>query len=229
VDFTHGSVDGYNKINIRYARAVRGGLWPTDTPTATNTPTQTPTATPTSTPTETPTDTPTATPSATAGRFVDNGDGTITDTQTGLMWEKKSDDGSIHDKDNYYTWSTAFTTFLATVNAGAGFAGYTDWRLPSEEGWNSPFTGPKELDSILAAPYPCTGLSNPCVPPAFNTGCTGGCTVTSCSCTQSNYYWSATSYVPLPGNAWDVGFDTGLVNPNDENSFIYVRAVRGGL
>lgn len=37
--------------------------------------------------------------------FVDNGDGTITDTSTGLMWEKKSDDGSIHDKDDVYTWS----------------------------------------------------------------------------------------------------------------------------
>src|SRR5262249_50972170 len=32
--------------------------------------------------------------------YVDNGDGTITDTRTGLMWEKQSDDGSIHDKDN---------------------------------------------------------------------------------------------------------------------------------
>ncbi len=32
--------------------------------------------------------------------YTDNGDGTITDNVTGLMWEKKSDDGSIHDKDN---------------------------------------------------------------------------------------------------------------------------------
>jgi hypothetical protein len=39
-------------------------------------------------------------------RFVDNGDGTVTDTRTGLMWEQKTDDGSIHDKDNVYTWST---------------------------------------------------------------------------------------------------------------------------
>ena len=40
--------------------------------------------------------------------YVDNGDGTITDTSTGLMWEKLSDDTSIHDKDNVYTWTNAF-------------------------------------------------------------------------------------------------------------------------
>ena len=39
-------------------------------------------------------------------RFVDNGDGTITDTKTGLQWEKKSDDGTIHDQDDTYTWTT---------------------------------------------------------------------------------------------------------------------------
>jgi hypothetical protein len=40
----------------------------------------------------------------TARSYTDNGDGTITDNVTGLMWEKKSDDGGIHDKDNMYTW-----------------------------------------------------------------------------------------------------------------------------
>lgn len=51
-------------------------------------PTATPTATPTapSTPTDTATETPTAPP---VGRYVDNRDGTITDRQTGLIWEKK--------------------------------------------------------------------------------------------------------------------------------------------
>lgn len=44
-------------------------------------------------------------------RFVDNGDGTITDRQTALMWEKKvardstADFGSPHDADNDYSWA----------------------------------------------------------------------------------------------------------------------------
>ena len=36
--------------------------------------------------------------------YTDNGDGTITDNNTKLMWEKKSDDGGLHDKDNTYVW-----------------------------------------------------------------------------------------------------------------------------
>ena len=49
---------------------------------------------------------------------IDNGDGTITDLKTGLMWEQRHS-GST------YTWEEA-------VNAVAEsrFAGYSDWRLP---------------------------------------------------------------------------------------------------
>jgi len=47
------------------------------------------------------------------------------------MWEKLSDDGSIHDKDTTYTWANAFATKVAALNAGGGFAGYTDWRVPN--------------------------------------------------------------------------------------------------
>src|SRR5262249_8529536 len=61
-----------------------------------------------------------------ARAYVDNGDGTITDTKTGLMWEKLSDDGSIHDWDTTYTWADAFTVKVAALNSGM-FAGYTDW------------------------------------------------------------------------------------------------------
>jgi len=76
---------------------------PTGTPTAT--PTHTTTATPTHIPSTTPTSTPTATPTSTPC-FVDNGDGTTSENcQTYLIWEKKSDDGSLHDKDFFYAWA----------------------------------------------------------------------------------------------------------------------------
>jgi len=165
--------------------------------------------------------------------YVDNGDGTITDTSTGLMWEKKSDDGSIHDKDNLYTWSgasygttnvldgTAATTFLAALNAGGGFAGHTDWRLPNR----------KELESLvnleIAHPAPSTFA-------AFNTGCgvnsSGfpGCTVTTCSCTVPSGYWSSSTYAGYPQFAWGVDFSGGLVGAVGKDGVLYVRAVRGG-
>ena len=49
---------------------------------------------------------------------------TVADHDTGLLWEKKTDDSTLHDKDNAYNWSTgtnnpdgtAFTVFLASLN-----------------------------------------------------------------------------------------------------------------
>src|SRR2546427_2511051 len=62
--------------------------------------------------------------------YVDNGDGTVTDVNTGLMWEKLSNDGTVHDKDNTYTWANAFAEHVATLN-DTRFAGRDDWRLPN--------------------------------------------------------------------------------------------------
>jgi hypothetical protein len=50
--------------------------------------------------------------------FVDNGDGTITDNVTGLMWQK-NDNGES-------TWDVAVTSA-----AGVRTGGYSDWRLPT--------------------------------------------------------------------------------------------------
>lgn len=38
-------------------------------------------------------------------RFVDNGDGTVTDTQGGLIWEKKDEGGGLHDVNTFYAWA----------------------------------------------------------------------------------------------------------------------------
>jgi hypothetical protein len=56
--------------------------------------------------------------------FVDNGDGTITDQATGLMWEKK---GSEKEK----SWYNA-EKYVKKLNEEK-FAGYSDWRIPTIE------------------------------------------------------------------------------------------------
>jgi len=104
--------------------------------------------------------------------YTDNGDRTITDKHTGIMWEKTSADGTIHDKDTGYTWADAFAVHIAGLNAAA-FAGYTDWRLPNV----------KELQSIVNY----GALSSPAVSSAFNTGCAAACTVLTCSCTATSF------------------------------------------
>ncbi|KJU83017.1 protein containing DUF1566, partial [Candidatus Magnetobacterium bavaricum] len=50
--------------------------------------------------------------------YKNNGDGTITDLKTGLMWQKTPGTKK--------TWTEA-SNGAATLNLG----GYTDWRLPS--------------------------------------------------------------------------------------------------
>lgn len=54
----------------------------------------------------------------------------VRDNVTGLVWEAKTDDGSIHDRDNRYTWYTINDAFIARLNADQ-FGGYADWRMPT--------------------------------------------------------------------------------------------------
>jgi hypothetical protein len=54
----------------------------------------------------------------------------VQDNVTGLIWENKTDDGGIHDKDNTYNWQDAQDVFIATLNS-QNFGGYSDWRLPT--------------------------------------------------------------------------------------------------
>jgi hypothetical protein len=150
-------------------------------------------------------------------RYVDNGDGTITDTNTGLMWEKLSRDASIHDKELLYTWAQAFAIKVAGLN-GLAFAGYTDWRLPNIN----------ELYSLVELDQYSPAVSSP----AFHWNCVVGCTVLTCSCTytQSAVYWTSTSEWEAPGAAaWAVGFHDGRILRNLKTYVpAHVRAVRGG-
>jgi len=63
--------------------------------------------------------------------FINHQDGTITDANTGLMWQQTADtdgDGDI-DADDKLTYAEALA-YATTLN-NASFAGYTDWRVPS--------------------------------------------------------------------------------------------------
>lgn len=154
--------------------------------------------------------------------YVDNLDGTITDVNTGLMWEKICDQDppgatcpAEHDVDTTYTWENAFAVKIAALNAGAGFANHTDWRVPNL----------KELENIVNLQ-----TFNPAISPAFNTGCVPPCSVLTCSCTfPSSFYWSSSSAAFNGFYAWNVGFNDGNVNFDGKTQPRFVRAVRGGM
>tara|TARA_Y100001936_G_C16022101_1_gene640121 strand:+ start:173 stop:679 length:507 start_codon:yes stop_codon:yes gene_type:complete len=61
-------------------------------------------------------------------RFIDNGDGTVTDLETKLMW-KQTD--SFQDTSKWVNWFKAFE-YIRSLELEK-FAGYTDWRMPTLE------------------------------------------------------------------------------------------------
>lgn len=150
-----------------------------------------------------------------------NADGTITDTNTRLVWEKQSADGTIHDQDNAYDWPEAAAVHIAGLNTAPCFANHCDWRLPNV----------RELQSIVN--YQNSALP---VSPAFNTGCLSGATVFTGSCTAGGGLWTSTSVADpelkrSDASVWTVEFAAygGSVYRHSSDRSGYVRAVRGGL
>ncbi len=203
-----------------------------------------------------PTVSPTPTPQS--DRFVDNGDGTITDTRTSLIWEKKDASGGLHDFRSTYLWGglcsnggycqpdraaattcngatgdpycaecpspatcnnfggTTIWQWLNQLN-GANFAGHSDWRIPADEPINGILE--PEWDPLFDLNAPRCRAGGLCISSAFNSGCTEGCAVERCSCTQGAY-WGAEPYVAC--------FSDASLLFLDRTTALYVRAVRGG-
>jgi len=124
----------------------------------------------------------------------------VRDNVTGLIWEVKTDDGTIHDRDDTYNWYDAQDVFIQALN-DVNFGGFSDWRLPTV----------KELLFIVNS-----GRYSPAI------------TIDYFPNTQSSYYWSSTSYASYHGYAWRVHFPCGNVNGDYKSTTYYVRAVRGG-
>ena len=73
-------------------------------------------------------------------RFVDNGDDTVTDTLTQLMWMQKD---SYLDLLRFVTHKGSLK-YMGQKNEAA-FAGYTDWRLPTKREAHSLYDRDKQI------------------------------------------------------------------------------------
>ena len=152
----------------------------------------------------------------------------VRDNVTGLIWEVKTDDDSIHDQDNTYTWcdsdpdtnggnagtcgdGTDSEDFIRALNE-ASFGGHADWRLPTVEELSSLLNAHRQNPSIDVNYFPHT--------------------------VTASYYWTATSatyysasYYGNGDQAWAVNFYSGNVNSDYfivKSNSLPVRAVRGG-
>jgi hypothetical protein len=173
-----------------------------------------------------------------AERFVDNGDGTITDRETHLMWEKKcACRGNPHDVDRRSPWSFDATQetiwdWLDAVNGEGdrGFAGHADWRIPNV----------KELYSLVDA-----SRNDPAIARIFaGEGCVD---VRSrrCSAAAKGLHWTSTTFADFPSLGLAVDFAApgklerepppgtirvvGGIEPHEKTLRMVTRAVRGPL
>ena len=133
-------------------------------------------------------------------RFTDNGDGTVTDNLTGLIWLKNA---NCFGTQNWQTSLNSANT-LASGSCGlfdGSLAG--DWRLPNII----------ELESLIDAQR-----SSPSLPADH-----------PFASVQSNIYWSSSSYT-IFGYAWKVDMDEGGVFFGGLSKFasFYVWPVRDG-
>ena len=144
------------------------------------------------------------------------------DNVTSLMWEVKTDDDGLRDKDNTYTWYNSDSNtnggsagtenggtcadagncdtekYVASVNA-AGLCGYSDWNLPNK----------KQLLSIVNyATY------SPAIDVAYFPN------------TRDSWYWSASPVAHRHNSVWGVYFKYGYYAYSDKYGNIYVRLVR---
>ena len=76
-----------------------------------------------------------------------------------------------------------------------------------------------------------TRARRPVVPEGLSRGPPGkegGFFLSLFSCFVSSNYWSSTTYVDNPDNAWNVNLNDGNVNANDKTNTNYVWPVRSG-
>ena len=179
------------------------------------------------------------------GHYYDCMDGTVVDTKTGLMWEKKDNNcapssspnhdaaNELHCVTNVYSWSlaasiqrdgTLWTDFLARLNLelSAESTAAESTCFANHCDWRIPNI--QELASLRLANYPATCPLTGCIDPVFDPVYWPGTSFVNdfySSSADGTYGYSATG-------AWGVNFNNGSHSNDGKQGPYLARAVRGG-
>ena len=136
--------------------------------------------------------------------YTDNGDSTVTDNITGLMWEQKTDDGGPRDKDNKYTWKDALA-YCENLILG----GHTDWRMPT----------PKELERLVDL-----GKKSPAIDTAYFTNTSNGLYWSGTTCSGCHKHKAFS----MDFDTGRLYFGKKWIKPTNPSQYEtwYIRAVR---
>jgi hypothetical protein len=151
----------------------------------------------------------------------------VLDQYTGLMWEVKTDQPGLHDRNNTYSWydpdedhGSEAVDYRGTPDGGRcagsacdtwelvkavnleGYCGYSDWRLPMRDELGS-ISDPRKLKT----------------PPTIN--------LLFFPDTWQEEYWSANDYHFQFDSAWAWSFRYGQDRVDWKRTPKYVRLVRG--
>jgi hypothetical protein len=143
-------------------------------------------------------------PSVSHYRYVDNGDGTVIDNRSGLIWLKNANCFGVHN------WITAMQS---AANLASGQCGLRDgsrrgiWRLPTLDEWKA-MVGVKYMDWEN---YSQPMLSNAAGTGPWKEG-------DAFSGVQPDSYWSSATDVNVAFNAWYVNLGNGIVNDRDKKT-----------
>lgn len=149
---------------------------------------------------------------STIGQYIDHGDGTITDTKSGLMWKRCAEGLSgvncEQGKTEEYEWDDAVKRFKDVA-----YAVYSDWRLPTVD----------ELKTLVQC---SKGVKN-------NGRCNEGSEEPTINQqafpnTEASVVWSGSPSADYSDYAWYVDFYHGGSNHLNRNNYGAVRLVRGG-
>lgn len=135
--------------------------------------------------------------------YIENGDGTVTDTKTKLMWMQCAEGQSgprCEGRAQEYMWDMAMS-LPVQLNQRGGFAGYTDWRLPTAQELHS-LVRLDERPTICSEAFPNAPL---------------------------DMFWSSTVVDAGRKEVWNVYFGSGSMGSNQGDNVYAVRLVRTAL